>query len=65
MPVKPHVAPPVLLDELSTTYAKPAREEFAVICACTGPVGTGLGAVYVACGGQNVAGKNVDWQETT
>ena len=27
--------------------AKPAREELAIICACTGPVGTGPGGVRV------------------
>ena len=32
--------------------AKPAREELPKFCACTGPVGTVLGAVYVECGGQ-------------
>ena len=30
--------------------AKPAREGFVSMCACTEPVGTGIGAVYVENG---------------
>ena len=30
--------------------AKPAREDFACMCACTEPVGTGIGAVCVEYG---------------
>ena len=41
------------LDELSTTYSETSTKRVAaVICACTGPIGTGLGVVYVECGGQ-------------
>ena len=49
MPVTSHVAAPVSTNSKRLT-AKPIREELSVICACTGPVGTGLGAVYVECG---------------
>ena len=56
MPVKTHVAAPTSTNSRRLT-AKPAREELAVICACTGFVGTGLGAVYVECGGQTCPKK--------
>ena len=42
--VKTHVAAPASTNSQGHT-AKPVREEFSVICACTEPVGTGLGAV--------------------
>ena len=39
------------LDELSATYSEKTRARRIVcIFACTGPVGTGLGAVYAECG---------------
>ena len=51
MPVKTHVAAPASTNSQRLT-AKQAREDWSVICACTGPVGTGLGAVHVECGGR-------------
>ena len=51
VPVKSNVAAPISTNSRRLT-AKPAREELSVICACTGPVGTALGAVYAECGGQ-------------
>ena len=38
------------LDQLSTNSAKPAREGFVSMCACTEPVRTGIGAVCVEYG---------------
>ena len=49
--VKTYVAGPASANSQGLT-SKPVREELAVIFACTGPVGTRLGAVYVECGGQ-------------
>ena len=40
--MKSHVAAPISTNSQQLT-AKPAREELSGICACTGPVGTGLG----------------------
>ena len=51
MPLKSHVVAPVSTSSQRRT-AKPAREELPIICARTGPVGTGLCAVCVECGGQ-------------
>ena len=51
MAVKSHVAVPASTNSEGLT-AKPVREELSVICACTEPVGTGVGTVYVECGGQ-------------
>ena len=49
--VKTQVAAPASTNSQGLR-AKPVREELSVICACRGPVGTGLGAVYVDRGGQ-------------
>ena len=57
--VKTHLAAPASTNSQGLA-AKPAQEELSVICACTGPVGTGLGAVHVECGGQTCPKKNVD-----
>ena len=54
--VKTHVAAPASTNSQGLR-AKPVREELPVICACTGPVGAGLGSVYVECGGQTWAEK--------
>ena len=54
MEVKRHVAAPASTNSQGLT-AKPVREELSVFYACTEPVGTGLGVVYVECGGQNMA----------
>ena len=51
MPVKTHVAAPAL-DELTTTHSETSSHLPAVIGGCTGPLRTGLGAAYIACGGQ-------------
>ena len=51
MAVKTHVAAPASTNSQGL-IAKPVREELSVVCACTGPVGAGLGAVYVECGGR-------------
>ena len=40
------------LGELLKTHSETNRELLAVICACTGPVGIGLGAVHIECGGR-------------
>ena len=61
MVVNTHVAAPASTNSQGLT-AKPVREELSVICACTGPVETGLDAVYVECSGQtNVAEKNLTY----
>ena len=46
-----NVAAPASTNSQGLT-AKPVPEELSVFCACTGPIGTGLGAVYVDRGGQ-------------
>ena len=52
IPVKSHVSALASTNSQRIT-AKTAGEELAIICACTGPVETGLGAVYVECGEQS------------
>ena len=47
--VKSHVAAPVSTNSQRLTK-KTTRQELVVICACTGPVEAGLGAVYVERG---------------
>ena len=49
MPLKTHVAAPGSINSERLT-AKPAREGFVSMCACTEPVRTGIGAVCVECG---------------
>ena len=44
--VKTHVAASASTNSQGLT-AKSVREELSAVCACTGPVGTGLGAVRV------------------
>ena len=51
MLVKTHVASPASTNS-QRLPTKPAREELAIVCASTGPVGTGLGAVCVERRGQ-------------
>ena len=54
------------LDELRRTYSKTnSREELSDFCACTGPVGTGLGAVCVERGGQTWPKKYVGLHKHT
>ena len=64
MPLKTHVAAPG-----STNYerltARPAREGFVIICACTGPIGAGIVAVYVERGRPKVADYDVDGYKET
>ena len=45
MAMRTHVAAPAKTNSQGLRTGKPVREELSVICACTGPVGTGLGAV--------------------
>ena len=68
MPVKSHVAAYIhsflgacentrcrtCLDEFSTAYSETSSRRVGchLVYACTGPVGTDLGAVYVECGAQ-------------
>ena len=49
MPLKTHVAAPGSTNSERLT-ARPAREGFGIICACTEPIGTGIGAVCVERG---------------
>ena len=62
--VKTHVAAPASTNSQGL-IAKPVREELPVICACTGPVETGLGALYVECGGQTWPKKRLTLHEHT
>ena len=63
MVVKTHVAAPASKNSRGLT-AKPGREELSVICACTGPVETGLGAMYVERGGQAWPKKMLTYANT-
>ena len=49
MTLKTHVAAPGSTNSERLT-ARPAREGFVVICACTEPIGAGIGAVCVERG---------------
>ena len=49
MPLKTHVAAPGSTNSERLT-ARPAREGFVIICACTEPIGAGIGAVCVERG---------------
>ena len=50
MPLKTHVAAPGSINSERLT-AKPAREGFVRMCACTEPVRIGIGVVCVDSGG--------------
>ena len=49
--MKSRVAAPVSTNFRQLT-SKPAREELSDICACTVPVGTGFGTMYLECDGK-------------
>ena len=49
MPLKTHVAAPGSTNSDRLT-ARPAREDFLLICACTESIGAGIGAVCVERG---------------
>ena len=53
------------LDELSRTYSETSVRRVVCYCACTGPVGNGLGAVYVQCSGQTWPKKKTDLHKHT
>ena len=59
MPLKTHVAAPGSTNSERLTATR-AREGFIGVCACTEPVGTGIGAVCIERGRRRVADYDVE-----